>query len=70
MVHGWPNQEWFPELLDLMVDFSLALSLVPKLLRQTFSQHFHLESEPTRLEVIKEFYKEGFFFLKRLLTKS
>ena len=44
MVHGWQNQEWFPELIDLMIDFPLALSLVQKLLRQTFSQHFHPHS--------------------------
>ena len=31
---GWPNQEWFPDLLDLPP--------VQKLLKQTFSHHFHL----------------------------
>ena len=29
-----------------------------------------VESQPTRLEVIKGFHKEGFFFLKRLLSGS
>ena len=37
---GWPNQEWFPDLLDLAIDFPLTLPPVQKL-RQTFSNHFH-----------------------------
>ena len=38
---GWPNQEWFPDLLDLAIVFPIALSPVQKLLKQTFSHHFH-----------------------------
>ena len=38
---GWPNQEWFPDLLDLSIDFPITLPPVQKLLKQTFSHHFH-----------------------------
>ena len=38
---GWPNQEWFPDLLDLAIDFPITLPPVQKLLKQTFSHHFH-----------------------------
>ena len=65
MVHGWPNQEWFPELLDLMIGFPLALSLVPKLLRQTFSQHFHPHSWNLNLHAwssSKDFIRRDFSF--------
>ena len=37
----WPNQEWFPDLLDLSIDFPISLPPVQKLLKQTFSHHFH-----------------------------
>ena len=37
----WPNQEWFPDLLDLSIDFPITLPPVQKLLKQTFSHHFH-----------------------------
>ena len=37
----WPNHEWFPDLLDLSIDFPIALPPVQKLLKQTFSHHFH-----------------------------
>ena len=64
MVHGWPNQEWFPELLDLMIDFPLALSgaeAAQSDLLTTLPPTF-VESQPTCLEVIKGFHKEGFSF--------
>ena len=38
---AWPNQEWFPDLLDLSIDFPISLPPVQKLLKQTFSHHFH-----------------------------
>ena len=38
---GWPNQEWFPDLLDLPIDFPITLPPVQKLLKQTFLHHFH-----------------------------
>ena len=38
---AWPNQEWFPDLLDLSIDFPITLPPVQKLLKQTFSHHFH-----------------------------
>ena len=38
---GWPNQEEFPDLLDLSLDFPITLPPVQKLLKQTFSHHFH-----------------------------
>ena len=37
---GWPNQEWFPDLLDLAIDFQISLPPVQKLLKQT-SHHSH-----------------------------
>ena len=37
----WHNQEWFPDLLDLSIDFPISLPPVQKLLKQTFSHHFH-----------------------------
>ena len=74
MVHGWPNQEWFPELLDLMINFPLARSLVQNLLRQTLIlttlPPTFMDSQPRRLEVITGFHKEGCFFLKWLLNAS
>ena len=38
---GWPNQEWFPNLLDFTIDFPITLPPVQKLLKQTFSHQFH-----------------------------
>ena len=38
---GWPNQKWFPDLLDLAIDFPITIPPVQKLLKQTFSHHFH-----------------------------
>ena len=37
---GWPNQEWFPDLFDLAIDFQISLPPVQKLLKQT-SHHSH-----------------------------
>ena len=34
---GWPNQEEFPDLLDLLLDFPITLPPVQKLLEQIFS---------------------------------
>ena len=34
---GWPNQEEFPDLLDLPLDFPITLPPVQKLLKQIFS---------------------------------
>ena len=36
-----PNQEWFPDLLDLEIVFPIILPPVQKLLKQSFSHHFH-----------------------------
>ena len=47
---GWPNQEWFPDLLDLAIVFPITLSPVHNLLKQTFSHHFSsasVESQPS-----------------------
>ena len=64
---GWPNQEWFPDLLDLAIDFPITLPPVQKLLKQTFSHHFHphpwnlnLHTSPGH-QVIKGFHKERGF---------
>ena len=62
---GWPNQEWFPDLLDLAIDFPITLPPVQKLLKQTFSHHFHPHPWNLNLhalEVIKGFHKERGFF--------
>ena len=61
---GWPNQEWFPDLLDLAIDFPITLPPVQKLLKQTFSHH--LLPHPWNLnlhsiEVFKGFHKERGF---------
>ena len=37
----WPKQEWFPDLLRLSIAFPLVLPPTAKLLKQSFSQHFH-----------------------------
>ena len=61
---GWPNQEWFLDLLDLVIDFPITLPPVQKLLKQTFSHHFHPHPSNLNLhawEVIKGFHKERGF---------
>ena len=60
----WPNQEWFPDLLDLSIDFPISLPPVQKLLKQTFLTPLSsasVASQPSRLEVIKGFHKERGF---------
>ena len=60
----WPNQEWFPDLLDLSIDFPITLPPVQKLLKQTFSHHLHPLPWNLNLhfiEVIKGFHKERGF---------
>ena len=37
----WPKQEWFPDLLRLSIAFPLVLPPTAKLLKQSFSHHFH-----------------------------
>ena len=37
----WPKQEWFPDLLQLSIAFPLVLPPTAKLLKQSFSHHFH-----------------------------
>jgi hypothetical protein len=37
----WPNQEWFPDLLQLAIDFPITLPPNRRLLKQTFSHQFH-----------------------------
>jgi hypothetical protein len=37
----WPNQEWFPDLIALSIDFPLVLPSSRTMLKQTFSHHFH-----------------------------
>ena len=64
----WPNQEWFPELLDLTIDFPLILPPSQRLLKQTFSHHFHQNPKNLNLHawrLSRDFTRrEG--FLKRL----
>ena len=49
----WPHQEWFSDLIRLSVDFPLELPALPKLLRQTFSHHFHKNPERLNLHAWK-----------------
>ena len=67
----YPDGPWLaksgmvPKLLDLMIDFPLALSLVPKLLSQTFSQRFHPHSWNLNLHAwrsSKAFIRRDFSF--------
>ena len=73
---GWPNQEWFPDLLDLAIDFPITLPPVQKLLKQTFSHHFHphpwnlnlhawrLSRDSTRREDFLKLLPKGSLYLK------
>ena len=61
---GWPNQEWFPDLLDLAIELSSnsptsAETAQADLLTPLSSAS--MESQPSRLEVIKGFHKERGF---------
>ena len=72
----WPNQEWFPELLDLSVDFPVPLPATRKLLKQTFSHQFHqfsqnlnlhawrLSADSTRKEAFLKKCPEGSLYQK------
>ena len=65
----WPNQEWFPDLLDLSIDFPISLPPVLNLLKAdllTPLSSASVASQPSRLEVIKGFYKGERIFWKRL----
>ena len=74
---AWPNQEWFPDLLDLSIDFPITLPPVQKLLKQTFSHHFHphpwllnlhawrLSKDSTRREDFLKRFPKGSLYLKR-----
>ena len=45
----WPQREWFPDLLDLLVDVPLTLPERPDLLRQPHFHRFHLGLHGLRL---------------------
>ena len=49
----WPNQEWFPDLLALSVDFPWPLPISRSLLKQTFSHQFHTRPEILNLHAWK-----------------
>ena len=69
---GWPNQECFPDLLDLAIDFPITLQPVQKLLKQTFSHHLHplpWNLNLHSIEVIRDSTRRE-DFLKRLLKGS
>ena len=59
----WPNQEWFPDLLDLSIDFPItptsAETAQADLLTPLSSAS--VASQPSRLEVIKGFHQERGF---------
>ena len=61
---GWPNQECFPDLLDLAIDFPITITPVQELLKQTFSHHLHplpWNLNLHSIDVIKGFHKERGF---------
>ena len=45
----WPQQEWFPDLLHLLIDLPLKLPLWKKLLKQPHLNRFHLNPGMLRL---------------------
>lgn len=49
----WRNQEWFPDLLSLLVEKPLKLPAWKKLLRQPYRGHFHLNPEYLSLHAWK-----------------
>ena len=51
----WPKQEWFPDLLRLSIDFPLVLPPTAKLLKQSFSQHFHQSPQMLNLHAWRLF---------------
>ena len=72
----WPKQEWFPDLLRLSIAFPLVLPPTAKLLKQSFSQHFHqrprilnlhtwrLSVDPIKLGDFRNKCPTGSLFLK------
>ncbi len=48
---AWPNQEWFPDLLSLIVDTPLQLPQWEKLLKQPHRQLFHSQPWVLNLHV-------------------
>ena len=68
--------EWFPDLLDLAIDFPISLPPVQKLLKQTFSHHFHphpwnlglhawrLSRDSTRREDFLKLLPKGSLYLR------
>ena len=62
---AWPNQEWFPDLLDLSIDFPILNSPTSAETAQadllTPLSSASVASQPSRLEVIKGFHKERGF---------
>ncbi len=45
----WPDQEWFPDLIKMSIDFPLDLARIQKLLKQSFSHTFY--NIPERLKL-------------------
>ena len=41
----WPSQSWFPDLLELSIEHPWRLPLLPKLLKQPWSDRFHQNLE-------------------------
>jgi len=78
----WPRQEWFPDLLSLSVDFPLELPPTSRLLKQTFTNHFHprpellnlhawrLSVNSTELEAFQNKCPTGSLFLRESLQLS
>ena len=44
---GWPKQSWYPDLLDLIVDYLIALPGTPRLLRQRVGSEMIFHPTPS-----------------------
>jgi hypothetical protein len=67
----WPRQEWFPDLLALLIDDPIKLPSSPTLLRQHRSQVFHRNPEMVNLHAWRLSSNPSLRrdFLKRLLPE-
>ena len=50
---NWPRMTWFPQILQLLVDYPRRIPLMPKLLKQPKTQIFHSHPSNLNLHVFK-----------------
>ena len=50
---NWPRMTWFPQILQLLVDYPRQIPLLPKLLKQPGTQIFHSQPSNLNLHVFK-----------------